>query len=164
MAESQQQPHIGIVQPQQTDLAAEELAAVEKLQQGYHNLKAELGKVIVGQEAVIEELLIALFCRGHALLVGVPGLAKTLLISTLSRTLGLSFNRIQFTPDLMPSDITGTEVIEEDKTTGGRVLRFVGGRIFANVILADGINRTPPKTQPALLEAMQEHQVTAGGK
>src|SRR5215211_4783677 len=155
---------IGIVQPQATDLAADELAAVEKLQKGYHNLKAELGKVIVGQEAVIEELLIALFCKGHALLVGVPGLAKTLLISTLSRTLGLSFNRIQFTPDLMPSDITGTEAIEEDKSTGQRVLRFVRGPIFANVILADEINRTPPKTQAALLEAMQEHQVTAGGK
>src|ERR1700684_154679 len=145
-------------------LAADELAAVEKLQAGYKNLKTELGKVIVGQEAVIEELLIALFCRGHALLVGVPGLAKTLLISTLSKTLGLSFNRIQFTPDLMPSDITGTEVIEEDKTTGGRQLRFVRGPVFANVILADEINRTPPKTQAALLEAMQEHQVTAGGK
>ena len=147
-----------------TDLEADELAAVEKLQKAYHNLKAELGKVIVGQEAVIEELLIALFCRGHALLVGVPGLAKTLLISTLSKTMGLSFSRIQFTPDLMPSDITGTEVIEEDKTTGGRVLRFVRGPVFANVILADEINRTPPKTQAALLEAMQEHQVTAGGK
>src|SRR5438128_11670769 len=160
----EQQPQIGIVQPQQTALGADELAAVAKLQQGYHNLKSELGKVIVGQEAVIEELLIALVCRGHALLVGVPGLAKTLLISTLSKTLGLSFNRIQFTPDLMPSDITGTEVIEEDKTTGGRVLRFVRGPIFSNVILADEINRTPPKTQAALLEAMQEHQVTAGGK
>jgi MoxR-like ATPase len=155
---------IGIVQPEQTDLAAEELAAVEKLQQGYHSLRSELGKVIVGQEAVIEELLIALFCRGHALLVGVPGLAKTLMISTLSRTLGLSFNRIQFTPDLMPSDITGTEVIEEDKTTGGRSMRFVRGPVFANVILADEINRTPPKTQAALLEAMQENQVTAGGR
>src|SRR5688572_329928 len=140
---------IGIVQPQTTDLGQDELAAVEKLQKGYHALKSELGKVIVGQEAVIEELLIALFCKGHTLLVGVPG---------------LSFNRIQFTPDLMPSDITGTEVIEEDKTTGGRVLRFVRGPIFANVILADEINRTPPKTQAALLEAMQEHQVTAGGK
>jgi MoxR-like ATPase len=155
---------IGLVEPQATNLGQDELASVEKLQKGYHNLKAELGKVIVGQEQVIEELLIALFCRGHALLVGVPGLAKTLLISTLSRTLGLSFNRIQFTPDLMPSDITGTEVIEEDKTTGGRVLRFVRGPVFANVILADEINRTPPKTQAALLEAMQEHQVTAGGK
>jgi MoxR-like ATPase len=159
-----QAPQMGIVQHEQTDLAAEELAAVEKLQKGYHNMRAELGKVIVGQEQVIEELLIALFCKGHALLVGVPGLAKTLLISTLSKTLGLSFNRIQFTPDLMPSDITGTEVIEEDKTTGGRAMRFVRGPIFANVILADEINRTPPKTQAALLEAMQEHQVTAGGK
>jgi MoxR-like ATPase len=159
-----EQPKMGLVEPQATDLAGDELAAVEKLQKGYHALRAELGKVIVGQEQVIEELLIALFCRGHALLVGVPGLAKTLLISTLSRTLGLSFSRIQFTPDLMPSDITGTEVIEEDKTTGGRVLRFVRGPVFANVILADEINRTPPKTQAALLEAMQEHQVTAGGK
>src|SRR5207248_6893906 len=156
--------NIGLVQPQSTDLAAEELAAVEKLQQGYHNMKAELGKVIVGQEAVIEELLVALFCKGHTLLVGVPGLAKTLLISTLSKTLGLSFNRIQFTPDLMPADITGTEIIEEDKTTGSRQMRFVRGPIFANVILADEINRPPPKTQAALLEAMQEHQVTAGGK
>jgi MoxR-like ATPase len=148
----------------QPDLAEAELAAVEKLQAAYKNLKSELAKVIVGQEAVIDELLIALFCRGHALLVGVPGLAKTLLISTLSRTLGLSFSRIQFTPDLMPSDITGTEVFEEDKTTGGRSMRFVRGPVFANVILADEINRTPPKTQAALLEAMQEHQVTAGGK
>jgi MoxR-like ATPase len=155
---------LGIVQPTQTDLAAEELAAVEKLQRGYHDMKTELGKVIVGQDAVIEELLIALFCKGHALLVGVPGLAKTLLISTLAKTLGLSFSRIQFTPDLMPSDITGTEVIEEDKMTGGRSMRFVRGPVFANVILADEINRTPPKTQAALLEAMQEHQVTAGGK
>jgi MoxR-like ATPase len=155
---------LGLVQPEATDLGADELAAVEKLQKGYHQLRSELGKVIVGQDAVIEELLISLFCRGHALLVGVPGLAKTLLISTLAKTLGLGFSRIQFTPDLMPSDITGTEVIEEDKTTGGRQLRFVRGPIFANVILADEINRTPPKTQAALLEAMQEHQVTAGGK
>src|SRR5437016_2991846 len=155
---------LGIVPPQSSDLAELEMAAVEKLQKAYHDLRSELGKVIVGQEAVIEELLVALFCRGHALLVGVPGLAKTLMISTLARTLGLSFSRIQFTPDLMPSDITGTEVIEEDKTTGGRVLRFVRGPVFSNVILADEINRTPPKTQAALLEAMQEHQVTAGGK
>jgi MoxR-like ATPase len=158
------QPKMGIVPPQSTDLAADEMAAVEKLQRAYHDMRQELGKVIVGQEAVIEELLIAMFCRGHALLVGVPGLAKTLLISTLAKTLGLHFSRIQFTPDLMPSDITGTEVIEEDKTTGGRQLRFVRGPIFANIILADEINRTPPKTQAALLEAMQEHQVTAGGK
>src|SRR6476620_6193021 len=153
---------IGLVQPEATNLGAEELSSVEKLQQSYHNMKSELGKVIVGQEAVIEELLIALFCKGHALLVGVPGLAKTLLISTLSRTLGLSFNRIQFTPDLMPSDITGTEVIEEDKSTGQRILRFVRGPVFANVILADEINRTPPTTPAALLEAVQEHQVPAG--
>src|SRR6187397_1158881 len=144
---------MNLVEPQTTDLGSDELASVEKLQKGYHALRAELGKVIVGQEAVIEELLIALFCRGHALLVGVPGLAKTLLISTLSKTLGLTFNRIQFTPDLMPSDTTGT-----------RTMRFVRGPVFANVILADEINRTPPKTQAALLEAMQEHQVTAGGK
>ena len=156
------QSTLGTVAPQ--DLAAEELAAVEKLQHAYAELRSELGKVIVGQEAVVEELLIALFCRGHALLVGVPGLAKTLLISTLAKTLGLSFSRIQFTPDLMPSDITGTEVIEEDKSTGGRSMRFVRGPVFANVILADEINRTPPKTQAALLEAMQEHQVTTGGK
>ncbi|HSI35089.1 MAG TPA: MoxR family ATPase [Tepidisphaeraceae bacterium] len=161
---SEQTPNMQLVQPVNTNLSAEESGAIEKLQRGYHNMRAELGKVIVGQERVIEELLIALFCRGHAMLEGVPGLAKTLLISTLSKTLGLSFNRIQFTPDLMPSDITGTEVIEEDKTTGGRAMRFVRGPIFANVILADEINRTPPKTQAALLEAMQEHQVTAGGK
>jgi MoxR-like ATPase len=123
-----------------------------------------LGKVIVGQEAVIDEVLLAIFSRGHALLVGVPGLAKTLLISTLARTLSLSFNRIQFTPDLMPSDITGTEVIQEDRSTGQRAFKFIPGPVFANVILADEINRTPPKTQAALLEAMQENQVTAGGR
>jgi MoxR-like ATPase len=144
-------------------MSEEELASVKKLQEAYAALKGELGKVIVGQTAVMEELLIALFCRGHCLLVGVPGLAKTLLISTLAKTLSLSFNRIQFTPDLMPSDITGTEVIEEDKLSGKRSLRFVKGPIFANALLADEINRTPPKTQAALLEAMQEHQVTAGG-
>ena len=144
-------------------MSAEELASVQKLQDAYKSMRSELGKVIVGQSEVMEELLIAMFCRGHCLLVGVPGLAKTLLISTLAKTLSLSFNRIQFTPDLMPSDITGTEVIEEDKMTGKRSLRFVRGPVFANAILADEINRTPPKTQAALLEAMQEHQVTAGG-
>ena len=144
-------------------LTQDELASVQKLQDSYGALKRELSKVIVGQSQVMEELLIALFCRGHCLLVGVPGLAKTLLVSTLAKTLSLSFNRIQFTPDLMPSDITGTEVIEEDKTTGSRSLRYVKGPIFANAILADEINRTPPKTQAALLEAMQEHQVTSGG-
>jgi MoxR-like ATPase len=147
-----------------TPVSTDHAAAAERLRAACTSLRSELSKVIVGQDAVVEELLIALFCRGHALLVGVPGLAKTLLISTLSKTLGLSFSRIQFTPDLMPSDITGTEVIEEDKSTGQRVLRFVRGPVFANVILADEINRTPPKTQAALLEAMQEHQVTAGGK
>ncbi len=145
------------------DLSADEVASIEKLQSTTANLQKELAKAVVGQEKVIEELLITLVCRGHCLLVGVPGLAKTLLVSTLAKTLTLSFNRVQFTPDLMPSDITGTEVIEEDKTTGQRTLRYVKGPIFANAVLADEINRTPPKTQAALLEAMQEHQVTAGG-
>ena len=126
-------------------------------------LKTEIHKAVVGQDAVVDDLLTAMFCQGHALVVGVPGLAKTLLISTIAKSLSLDFSRIQFTPDLMPSDITGTEVIQEDKATGERGLRFVKGPIFANVILADEINRTPPKTQAALLEAMQEHQVTAGG-
>ncbi len=126
-------------------------------------LREQVARVIVGQEAVIDELLIALFCRGHAVLIGVPGLAKTLLISTIARSMSLAFNRIQFTPDLMPSDITGTEVIEEDRASGVRQLRFVKGPVFANVVLADEINRTPPKTQAALLEAMQEHHVTVGG-
>jgi MoxR-like ATPase len=140
-----------------------DLEAVKKLNNNYRAIKAELSKVIVGQDNVIDELLIAIFARGHCMLEGVPGLAKTLLISTLSDTLNLKFNRIQFTPDLMPSDITGTEVIQENKTTGGREFKFLPGPLFANVILADEINRTPPKTQAALLEAMQEHQVTTGG-
>ena len=139
-------------------------AQIEALYQSYQTLKEKLGRVIVGQESVIDELLIAVFSRGHALLVGVPGVAKTLLISTVSRVLDLSFKRIQFTPDLMPSDITGSDVLEEDRTTGKRVFRFVKGPIFANMILADEINRTPPKTQAALLEAMQEHRVTVGGE
>ena len=142
----------------------EDLQAVEKLRTAYDTMKKEMAKVIVGQERVIEELFIALFSKGHCLLQGVPGLAKTLMISTLSKILDLKFQRIQFTPDLMPSDITGTDVIQEDKATGTRELRFIKGPIFANVILADEINRTPPKTQAALLEAMQENQVTAGGK
>jgi len=142
----------------------DDLQAVKRLNEAYNTLRAELGKVIVGQEQVIEYLLIAMFARGHGLLVGVPGLAKTLMISTLARSLDLSFNRVQFTPDLMPADITGTEVIQEDKATGERSFRFLRGPIFANVILADEINRTPPKTQAALLEAMQERQVTAGGE
>ena len=139
-----------------------DLDAVQQLAQAYKTLSHELGKVIVGQEDVVEQVLTAMFCQGHCLLVGVPGLAKTLLVKTISDVLHLSFKRIQFTPDLMPSDITGTEVIEEDRTTGRRVFRFVRGPIFANIILADEINRTPPKTQAALLEAMQEHRVTSG--
>ena len=141
-----------------------DLTAVENLNAAYKKIKAEIGKVIIGQEQVIEQLLISLLSAGHCLLVGVPGLAKTLLISTLARALNLKFSRIQFTPDLMPSDITGTEIIEEDRTTGKRGFRFVKGPVFANIILADEINRTPPKTQAALLQAMQEHEVTAAGE
>lgn len=143
-------------------LAGDDLAAVKKLQDGFKEIKRQLSKVIVGQDQVIEELLIALFSRGHCILEGVPGLAKTLMISTLAKTLSLAFSRIQFTPDLMPSDITGTEVIEENRATGHREFKFLEGPLFANVILADEINRTPPKTQAALLEAMQERQVTVG--
>ena len=144
-------------------LSKKDLQAVKKLSEGYRKLRAELGKVIVGQERVLDEILIAIFSRGHAILEGVPGLAKTLMISTLAKTLALSFHRIQFTPDLMPSDITGTEVIQEDRSTRRREFKFLQGPIFANVILADEINRTPPKTQAALLESMQERQVTVGG-
>ena len=143
-------------------LAANDLEAVKKLKDGFDNIKRQLSRVIVGQDQVIEELLIALFSRGHCILEGVPGLAKTLMISTLAKGLSLGFSRIQFTPDLMPSDITGTEVIEENRSTGQREFRFLQGPLFANVILADEINRTPPKTQAALLEAMQERQVTVG--
>jgi MoxR-like ATPase len=144
------------------DLAANDLDAVKKLKDAFNEIKRQLSRVIVGQDQVIEELLIALFSRGHCILEGVPGLAKTLMISTLARTLSLDFSRIQFTPDLMPSDITGTEVIEENRSTGHREFKFMAGPLFANVILADEINRTPPKTQAALLEAMQERQVTVG--
>jgi MoxR-like ATPase len=144
------------------DLAANDLDAVKKLKDGFGEIKRQLSRVIVGQDQVIEELLIALFSRGHCILEGVPGLAKTLMISTLARCLSLDFSRIQFTPDLMPSDITGTEVIEENRSTGHREFKFMAGPLFANVILADEINRTPPKTQAALLEAMQERQVTVG--
>jgi MoxR-like ATPase len=139
-----------------------DLDAVQQLSNAYKTMSHELGKIIVGQHEVVEQVLTAMFCQGHVLLVGVPGLAKTLLVKTISDVLHLSFKRIQFTPDLMPSDITGTEVIEEDRTTGKRVFRFVRGPIFASMVLADEINRTPPKTQAALLEAMQEHRVTNG--
>ena len=137
-------------------------STVERLHAAHEAILAQLGRVIVGQEQVIEELLISLFARGHCLLEGVPGLAKTLLVSTLARSLDLSFSRIQFTPDLMPADIIGTDVLEEDRATGQRQLRFLEGPLFANVVLADEINRTPPKTQAALLEAMQERQVSVG--
>jgi MoxR-like ATPase len=142
----------------------DDLSAVQQLRDAYDRITRQLHAVIVGQQAVIEEVLIALFAGGHCLLVGVPGLAKTLLVRTLADSLSLDFRRIQFTPDLMPSDITGTEVLQEDRATGARELRFLAGPIFGNVILADEINRTPPKTQAALLEAMQEHQITAGGQ
>ena len=140
-----------------------DVAAIEYFKEAHSLLRHQIGKVIVGQDLVIEELLIAIFTRSHALLVGVPGLAKTLLISTLAQALNLQFKRIQFTPDLMPSDITGTEVIHQDQATGQRAFKFLPGPIFANVILADEINRTPPKTQAAMLEAMQERKITVGG-
>lgn len=141
-----------------------DLDVVHELNSAHEKIVNEIGKIIVGQHNVIDELLIGLLARGHCLLIGVPGLAKTLLISTLARVLNLSFNRIQFTPDLMPSDITGTEVIEDDLTTGRKTFKFVRGPVFANIILADEINRTPPKTQAALLQAMQEHEVSAAGQ
>ena len=150
--------------PSAEPLQNSDLAAVERLRDAFSGLKNEMGKVIVGQQAVLEELLIAIFARGHCLLIGVPGLAKTLMIHTLADALNLTYNRIQFTPDLMPSDITGTEVIQEDKATGVRQFKFLRGPIFSNLVLADEINRTPPKTQAALLEAMQERQVTVGGE
>jgi MoxR-like ATPase len=142
----------------------DESEALLKLADAYRKIDQEIKKVIIGQQEIIDQLLITLFSRGHCLIVGVPGLAKTLLISTLAQVLDLKFNRIQFTPDLMPSDITGTEIIEEDISSGKKSFRFVKGPVFANIILADEINRTPPKTQAALLEAMQEHKVTAAGE
>jgi len=141
---------------------ADDAQIVQELNQAYLQMQSQVQKVIIGQTDVIEQVLIAMFCKGHALLVGVPGLAKTLLVSTVSKVLHLEYKRIQFTPDLMPSDITGTDVLEEDHTTGGRYFRFVRGPIFTNMLLADEINRTPPKTQAALLEAMQERTVTVG--
>jgi MoxR-like ATPase len=143
---------------------ASDLEAIQRLGAARKKLKEEIAKVIVGQEHIVDDLLTALFARGHCLMIGVPGLAKTLMVRTIARAIDLEFNRIQFTPDLMPSDITGTEVIEENRATGGREFRFVKGPIFANILLADEINRTPPKTQAAMLQAMQELQVTAAGK
>ena len=148
----------------QEKVEKKDIEAVEKLKEARDRIKNEIKKVIIGQERVIDELLIALLSNGHCLLIGVPGLAKTLMISTISKILDLKFSRIQFTPDLMPSDITGTEIIQENVSTGERTFKFVQGPVFANIILADEINRTPPKTQSALLQAMQEHEVTAGGE
>jgi MoxR-like ATPase len=142
----------------------DDIAAVQRCEQAYNRLRDELAKVIIGQNEVIEQVLVAMFARGHALLEGVPGLAKTLLVSSLARSLHLTFKRIQFTPDLMPSDVTGTEVIQEDPDTRARAYKFLPGPLFANLLLADEINRTPPKTQAAMLEAMQERQVSAGGQ
>ena len=141
----------------------QDLKLVKELHNSRDRIYTELSKVIIGQQDIIEHLLITLLCRGHALVIGVPGLAKTLLIKSVAQILDLDFSRIQFTPDLMPSDITGTEIIEEDHTTGKRLFKFVKGPVFGNIILADEINRTPPKTQAALLEAMQEQKVTAAG-
>jgi len=147
-----------------TDLNQEDIKAAERLTEAYGTIRSEMAKAIIGQEQVLEQLLTCIFARGHAILEGVPGLAKTLMVSSLAQSLDLDFARIQFTPDLMPSDITGTEVIQEDRAAGTRQFKFLHGPIFNNVILADEINRTPPKTQAALLEAMQERQVSAGGK
>jgi len=135
-----------------------------EIQESFKKIKAELGQIVVGQDEIMEQLIIALFASGHCLLVGVPGLAKTLIIRSLGQALGLDFSRIQFTPDLMPSDITGSEILEEDRSTGQKTFKFIKGPVFANLVLADEINRTPPKTQSALLEAMQEHRVTAAGQ
>jgi MoxR-like ATPase len=146
------------------EIQGDDLARLETLREGYQRIHQELAKVIVGQDEVLERILIALFSGGHSLLIGVPGLGKTLMVRTLASILSWEFRRIQFTPDLMPSDITGTEIIREDRATGERKLVFVRGPVFCNLILADEINRTPPRTQAALLEAMQELQVTAGGK
>ena len=143
--------------------SADPLEAAAAVHKTAELIRAEISKTIVGQEAILDQILLSMFCGGHTLVEGVPGLAKTLIISTIAQTLSLGFSRIQFTPDLMPSDVTGSEVIQEDKQTGNRNLHFVKGPIFANVVLADEINRTPPKTQAALLEAMQEGQVTVGG-
>src|SRR5688500_15817048 len=159
MARAVSEPH----QPVSAAAQPEDREAAAFVARAYQDMLAQMGRVIVGQQDVVELLLLGLLCEGHCILEGVPGLAKTLMISSLSRLLSLQFGRIQFTPDLMPSDITGTESLEEDQATGRRVMRFVKGPLFANMILADEINRTPPKTQAALLQAMQEYQITAAG-
>ena len=146
------------------DMRKRDTKSIEELQQSYEEICKEIAKVVIGQRQVIDQVLVCLFCNGHSLIIGVPGLAKTMLVNTLASILDLTFNRIQFTPDLMTADITGTQVIEEDLSTGRRSFRFVRGPLFANVILADEINRAPPKTQSALLQAMQEYKVTYGGE
>ncbi len=147
-----------------SEISSNDVAVAKELQQTFFDIKRELGSVIFGQADVVEKLMICIFARGHALLMGVPGLAKTLMVQKLAEIMDLSFNRIQFTPDLMPSDITGTEILQDSEDLGRRVLEFVYGPVFANIVLADEINRTPPKTQAALLEAMQEHKVTVSGR
>src|SRR6476660_4581780 len=148
----------------QSAMSSGDVASIDKLRALYQRMRDELAKVIIGQEEVIERLLICILARGHALLMGVPGLAKTTIVNSLAQVMSLEFNRIQFTPDLMPSDITGTDILQETDTPGRRAFQFVKGPVFANIILADEINRTPPKTQSALLEAMQEHRVTVAGR
>ena len=145
-------------------LSHDDVAAIDQLREAYRNVRAELAKVIIGQDTVIEQLLICILARGHGLLMGVPGLAKTTIVNALAQVMSLDFNRIQFTPDLMPSDITGTDILQETDQPGRRAFVFVKGPVFANIVLADEINRTPPKTQSALLEAMQEHRVTVAGR
>lgn len=152
------------MQENQQELLSTDIELIGKMKAQYANVRREISKAIVGQDEVVEQLLLAIFSQGHCILEGVPGLAKTMMISTLSKTMNMGFNRIQFTPDLMPTDITGTEIVQEDKSTGERLFRFIQGPVFANIILADEINRTPPKTQSALLEAMAEKQVTVSGK
>src|SRR3989449_10682411 len=150
--------------PHPASRSSGDLELLERLATARRDLLAHVGRRIVGQKDVLDGILTAVFSGGHALLVGVPGLAKTLMVSSVAEALELKFSRIQFTPDLMPADITGTEILEEDQATGKRGFRFVRGPVFANIVLADEVNRTPPKTQAALLQAMQEHQVTAGGR
>src|SRR5689334_10730140 len=150
--------------PQKNEMSSGDVTSIDQLRALYEKMRAELGKVIIGQEEVIERLLICILARGHALLMGVPGLAKTTIVNSLSQVMSLEFNRIQFTPDLMPSDITGTDILQETDQPGRRAFVFVKGPVFANIVLADEINRTPPKTQSALLEAMQEHRVTVAGR
>jgi MoxR-like ATPase len=161
MASATIQPPAGVADS--AEMQPSDLQMLEQLRKAHKQLRAEIGKTIIGQEHVLDQLLMAIFCRGHALLVGVPGLAKTLMVSTLAQALDLSFKRIQFTPDLMPTDITGTEVIQDDQATRQRMFKFLPGPIFANIVLADEINRTPPKTQAALLESMQERKASIGG-